>query len=501
MTATASATDRHPTAERRYPLVDVTIVGAGFAGLGMAIRLKRQGVMSFQVLERAADLGGTWRDNTYPGVACDVPSPFYSFSFKPNPDWSTLFAPGQEIQDYLQRCAAEEGLTDHLRFNAPMTDARWDATEKRWTVRSNDDIFESRYLIVAAGHLADWSLPDIPGLADYGGDVFHSAAWRNDVALEGKRVGVIGSGASAIQIVPEVAKIARELVVFQRSPAWVRPRPFMQLTEADRRAFKRSPQELAALRERLYWLLEQNFAARIAIPKFIEEAEANSLAHLERQIADPVLREKLTPHYAIGCKRVLNSNDFYPSLTQPHVHLEPHAAASFTPTGVVSAAGNSFELDAVVFATGFDAVRPHYAELVHSDAGAKLADQWTMGMQAYASTAVNGFPNMFIVNGPNTASGHSSSVFMIEVQIDYIMGALDYARDHQVQALEVKAEAEERYVDEIMSASEHTVFVNGGCHNWFVDPRSGRNTVKWPDFCYRFRDQYSEFSPAEYAAS
>jgi cation diffusion facilitator CzcD-associated flavoprotein CzcO len=489
------------TSDHDHATVDVLIVGTGFAGLGMGMKLKRQGDMTFHILERESDVGGTWRDNVYPGVACDVPAPLYSFSFKPNPNWSALFAPGPEIQNYLRDCARDEGLLEHISFNTPMTDARWDAEAELWVVKSEDQIFKAKYFISALGHLSDFELPQLPGLNTFKGDIFHSAAWRDDVSLAGKRVGVIGSGASAIQIVPEVAKVAETLVVFQRSPAYVRPRPVLAFNEEDRRTFNRSPSELAALRERLFWYIEQAFVQRLGVPQFIEEATANALRHLEKQVADPALRKKLTPNYAIGCKRVLTSNDYYPSLTQPHVHVEPYAAASLSETEVISAAGNRFELDAVVFATGFEAIEPPHAELIHSGAGTSLAKRWEQGMQAYASTTVSGYPNLFIINGPNTASGHNSTLFMIESQIEYILGAFKYARDHQIKSLDVSLQAEEAYVKEMDALSEHTVFVSGGCHNWFVDPRSGRNTVKWPDFCYAFRDRNGTFSPNEFLTS
>lgn len=501
MSPSLSSPSSHALANAQDATVDVIIVGTGFAGLGMAIKLKRQGISSFRLLERDGEVGGTWRDNVYPGVACDVPAPLYSFSFRPNPNWSRLFAPGPEIQDYLKESARDEGLLEHIHFNTPMTDARWDAAESLWIVRSHERVFKARYLIAALGHLSDWELPKLPGLETFAGNIFHSAAWRDDVPLAGKRIGVIGSGASAIQIVPEMAKIAEKLVVFQRSPAYVRPRPVLAFNDEDRSTFKRSPGELAALRERLFWYIEQAFVQRLGVPHYIEEATANALRHLERQISDPTLREKLTPHYAIGCKRVLTSNDYYPSLAQPHVHVEPFAAASLTETGVVSAAGNSFDLDAVIFATGFEAIEPPHAELIHSNDGTSLAERWDRGMQAYASTTVSGYPNLFIVNGPNTASGHNSTLFMIESQIEYVLGALEYARDQHIDVLDVSFEAEKRYVAEMEAMSDHTVFVNGGCSNWFVDPRSGRNTVKWPDFCYAFRDRNGSFSPVDYVSA
>lgn len=480
-------------------IVEIIIVGSGFGGLGMGARLKQTRHDSFLILERADDVGGAWRDNTYPGAACDVPSPLYSFSFRPNPDWTSLFAPGREIFEYLQATAREEGLMEHIRFNTPMTSAKWNAAENVWIVKSRERTFKCRYLITATGHLSDWKIPDLAGKDDYQGDVFHSAAWRHDVSLSGKKVGVVGSGASAIQVIPEIAKSAERLVVFQRSPAYVVPRREQSFDIAQRRMFRRNPAELDALRESLFWLLEQSFAQRLAVPRFIDEVAMTAKRHLESQISDTELRAKLTPNYTVGCKRVLMSNTYYPALSQDNVHVESAAAASFTRTGLTSTAGNSFDLDVVIFATGFEAAQPPYAELVYGVGDISLADRWNRGMQAFASTTVSGFPNLFLINGPNTSLGHNSAVFIIEAQLEYILGAIEHATEKGMATLEVRADAEERYAGSIDEAGKHTVWLEGGCQNWYTDHRSGRLTLIWPDYAYAFRDRNGVFSADAYS--
>src|SRR5260370_5240496 len=341
-------------------LLDVIIVGTGFAGLGMATRLKRERKQSFLVLERADTVGGTWRENTYPGVACDVPSHLYSFSFRPNPEWSRMFAPAPEILVYLKKMAEDEHLLDHIRFNAPMTEARWNAIEKLWVIKSNALEFRSRFLVTGTGHLADWRLPSIPVIENFSGEIFHSASWRHDVSLVGKRVGVVGTGASAVQIVPEVAKQADRLVVFQRTPSYVVPRKDLTYTDAQKRTYQRDRASMAEFRESLFWLLESEFIKRLGDPHFVAEATDIAMKHLESQVSDPALRSKLTPDYQFGCKRVLLSDTFYPTLMQPHVTLEDTALTSVDAGVVKSASGNEYALDVLIFATGFETTNPPY---------------------------------------------------------------------------------------------------------------------------------------------
>ncbi|MEV5666718.1 flavin-containing monooxygenase [Streptomyces flaveolus] len=451
---------------------------------------------SFVILERAHDVGGTWRDNTYPGAACDVPSHLYSFSFRPNPEWSRVFSPGPEILGYLRDTAREEGLLPHIRFGADVEDARWDADERRWTVTTADDVFTGRFLVTGTGHLADESLPPIKGLDGFAGEVFHSARWNHEVPLDGKRIGVGGSGATAIQLVPELAETASELVVFQRSAPYVTPRPDRAYTEIQKQLFRRDPEAIPDHRSEIFWFLEASYAQRRGVPEQLAQVQAAARAHLERQVEDEDLCAKLTPDYEPGCKRILISDTYYSALTRDHVTLEASALDHAEGGKAVSADGSVYEVDVQVFCTGFEAAEPPYASPVRDGEGVSLAERWSQGMEAFASTTVSGFPNLFLINGSNTGLGHNSIVHVIEAQIDYILGALDWSGANGDRVLDVSAEAQARYVAELRERSEGTVWLGDGCKSWYTDPRSGRLTLIWPEFAHEFRHRNGSFDPA-----
>ena len=480
------------------PDIDVAIIGAGIAGIGLGIRLRRRGDRSFVIFERASQPGGTWRDNTYPGVACDVPSHLYSYSFRPNPAWSGFFAPGHEIQRYLLASAAEEGLDENIRLNTHIAGARWDVERAHWVLESSGGIVTARMLVLAAGRLSNPRYPAVPGLDTFPGPAFHSARWDHDVELSGKRVAVVGSGASSVQIVPEVARVASHLSVLQRSAPYVIPRANPEYTAAERTLLDRDPAELARLRAALFWKAEEAYAQRAAEPQALDAARSRALDHLHAQVADTTLRAKLTPSYEIGCKRVLISSEYYPALTQPHVSLEASALAAVEGNTLVMANGTRHDADVVIFATGFHAAEQPYAATIVGREGVTLAEHWAHGMTAFASTAVSGFPNMFVINGPNAAVGHNSAIYMIEAQIDYILGALQYQRAEGDRVLAVTAEAERSYVELIDELSASTVWMTGRCDSWYLDPRSGRLTLLWPDFAFAFRERNGRFSADAY---
>jgi cation diffusion facilitator CzcD-associated flavoprotein CzcO len=478
--------------------VDIVIVGAGFSGIGMGVRLAQRNTHSFVILERADDLGGSWRDNTYPGVACDVPSPLYSFSFHANPDWSRLYSPGREIWEYLRRVASEAGLDSRLHYGAEMLSAQWDADTDRWTVETPRGVYVCRYLITATGHLTDPKLPDIPGLDTFTGSIMHSAAWDSDVDLDSRKVGVVGSGASAIQIVPAIASRVDELVMFQRTAPYVVPREDFEFTEVQKRLFGRDPETQMELRQNIFWMAEQGFAARRMVPGYLEESRQMALDHLAAQISDPELRNIMTPDYEIGCKRVLRSDDFYPALMRDNVTVEPSALARVDNGRPVSASGKPFDLDVLILATGFETWDLPWSHRVYGRGGRSLAEKWSQGMQAYNSTTVNGFPNLFILNGPATSLGHNSLIFMIESQVDYVLGALAWAEQNDVALVEVDTHAEREYAEYLHGQAQQTVLLNGGCTSWYVDPRSGRATLSWPGFAHAFRDKCAHFDPTVY---
>lgn len=477
--------------------VDTLIVGAGFAGLGMGIRLKRAAadrpLGSFLILERARDVGGTWRDNVYPGVACDIPSHLYSFSFRTKPDWTHVYPSGTELQEYLREAAREEGILPHLRFGECVTDARWNEDAARWLVTTPVASYRAKALVSAVGRLSEPRIPSIDGLDHFPGPVLHTSTWDAGVDLADARVGLVGTGASAVQLLPELARRAGAVTVFQRSAPYVVPRGDRAYDEQELAALA-DPAERELLRERLFWEAESGFPARLGAPQAIGALRDRAAGHLRAQVADPALRAALTPDYEIGCKRVLLSDDFYPAMQQPNVTLEASALDRLDGSVGVAASGERHDLDALVFATGFHATRPPFAELVTGRDGIRLAQHWARGMRAYASTVVHGFPNLFVLDGPNASLGHNSAVYMIETQLDYVLGALEHLQTADAP-LDIPQRVEDDYVDALDAAAEDTVWLSG-CTSWYVDDRSGRLTLLWPGYAHTFRERNGTFDPA-----
>lgn len=480
--------------------VKVAIIGAGIAGIAAASALHRSGERSFLLLERADSVGGTWRDNVYPGVACDVPSHLYSYSFRPNPRWSSLFAGGNEIHRYLEDCVIGELLAPYLRLNTAMTNLSWDEEWALWRITTTAGIFTADSVVLAAGRLTEPHMPDLDGVETFRGELVHSARWRNDLDLAGKRVAVIGTGASAVQLVPELAAVAGEVVVFQRSAPWIVPRPSREYTAAEQERFAQHPEQLEAMRTEQFGQGEAMFAARAGEADALAAARAEALDHLHAQVGDPVLRAKLTPDYEIGCKRRLISSEYYPAIAGGQVAVEPSALARFENGSLVAASGARYETDVVVFATGFESTEQLYANLVHGVGGGTLAAHWSRGMTAFASTTVHGFPNLFIVNGPNAGLGHNSAIYMIETQVAYILGALGFL-DEFGGILDVSAPAEAAYTQLIDTMAAPTVWLTGGCSSWYVDARSGRLTLLWPGTAREFRELNGVFDPAPYRSA
>ena len=477
---------------------EVVIVGAGFAGLGMAIRLKQAGIESFVVVERADDVGGTWRDNTYPGCMCDVPSHLYSFSFAPHPDWTCTYPRQSEIWDYLRGCADRFGVRSHIRFGHRMTGARWDGATSRWVVTTTLGTFVARYLVPGTGPLSEPRLPDVPGLETFRGALFHSARWHHDHDLRGERVAVVGTGASAIQFVPEIQPLVSRLTVFQRTPAWILPHPNRTLGAAERWLARRLPLTQRLRRLGIYLSREVLVLGFTQDQRFIAPMERLARRHLRAQVADPVLREKLTPHYRLGCKRLLISNDFYPALTKPNTELVTERLVEVRPHSVVSADGVERPVDTIIVGTGFHVTDMPVAGLIRGRDGRSLAEVWDGSPQAYMGTAVTGFPNLFFITGPNTGLGHTSLVFMIESQIAYVLDAIEGARRHAIDAIEVRAEVQEAFNEDIQRRMGRTVWTTGGCASWYIDSK-GRNTTLWPGFTWAFHHRTRRFDPAAYA--
>lgn len=476
-------------------VVEVAVLGAGFAGIGMGVRLAREGRESFVILERADEVGGTWRDNRYPGVACDVPSHLYSYSFRQKPDWSRLFAPGDEILHYLHDTVSAEGLEPHLRLGTEVLSVEWMGDS--WSIATTRGRYIARSVVVAAGRLAE---PVADPVAGFTGTAFHSARWPEGLDLTGTRVGVVGTGSSAAQIIPHVAAEAQQLVVFQRTPAWVIPRDDRAYTATEIEAFDRDPVALRQYRDDLFAAAERGFDARTLDTEAHAALHALATAHRDAQVTDAGLREALTPEYEIGCKRVVISDDYFPAFRRPNVTLEPSALETASGRTVRSASGASYELDVLVFATGFTAARPPYAAMIVGREGETLAEHWRDGMRAYASTVVHGFPNLFVLNGPNATLGHNSAIDVIESQIGYVAGALAHL-DATGTSLEVSDDSERDYVDEVDRRGASTVWTSGGCSSWYLDPVSRRLALIWPGTATSFRQQNGTFDPSPFESS
>ncbi|HET6209933.1 MAG TPA: NAD(P)/FAD-dependent oxidoreductase, partial [Jatrophihabitans sp.] len=442
--------------------VEVFIVGAGFAGLGAAIKLAEAGEQDFLCIDRGSEIGGTWRDNHYPGAACDVPSQLYSFSFAPNPDWSHSFSRQPEIQQYLRTLADRSGLLDRFRFNVALTSAAWDAGAERWRIETTAGVTSARLLVAATGALSEPRLPEIEGIETFAGEIFHSAQWNHDFDLTGKAVAVIGTGASAIQIVPELAGRAGRVVVFQRTAPWVLPRRDVAYRPWQLQLLRRVPPLQRLARAGIYLAREATVPMFIARPGLGKLAARQARRNIDRAISDPELRARVSPHYALGCKRVLISNDWYPALTRDDVTLVTEPIRRLTPSGVLTSDGIEHRVDALVVATGFQATEPPIARLVSGVGGRTLGDAWAEhGIQAYKGTAVAGFPNLFFLIGPNTGLGHSSMIYMIESQLAYLVDAWRTMRRHRLSAVEVLPEVQRSWNADLQRRMRRTVWQTG----------------------------------------
>ena len=473
----------------------IAIVGTGFAGLGMAIRLKEEGEHDFVLLERAADIGGTWRDNTYPGCRCDVPSHLYSFSFAPNPNWSSTFSPQSEILDYLKDCAERFGVLPHVRFETELEGASWDDEDGLWRLETSQGPLTAELLVAAQGPLSEPSLPEVPGLDEFEGTAFHSACWDHDHDLTGERVAVIGTGASAIQFVPEIQPKVGKLHVFQRTPPWVIPHRNRPLKRWERALYRLFPPAQLAMRAGIYWAREL-FVLLFRHPPVNRLLEQLPLTHMRSQIKDPELRRKLTPDYRMGCKRILPTDEWYPALAQPNVEVVTGGVTEIRPHSVIAGDGSEREVDTIIFGTGFHVTDVPIADRIEAR-GRTLADVWQGSMQAYKGTTVAGYPNLFFLVGPNTGLGHTSIVFMIESQIAYVLDALRTMRRRGAELLEVRAEAQASYNAELDRMTKGTVWVTGGCTSYYID-RNGHNSALWPTFTWPFRRRLREFDAAAY---
>jgi cation diffusion facilitator CzcD-associated flavoprotein CzcO len=488
-----------PAAHTAATHVDVLIIGGGFSGLCMGIKLLEAGMNSFLIIEKSADIGGTWWDNRYPGCACDIPSHLYSFSFAPSTEWTRMYPGQQEIHAYLKRCVEHYGLGPYLRLNTRFQEAVWDESAGFWNATVGDGAhIRARVLVSGMGALHVPRYPELKGLGNFQGPTFHSAAWDHGVDLAGKNVAVVGTGASAIQFVPQIAPRAGKLYLFQRTPPWIVPRLDFAFSEKWRRRFRTIPLTRWALRQFIFWRQESRVFSFLGNQTFRKLLEKIALGHLARQITDPKLRDTLTPNYQLGCKRILVSDDYYPTLNRSNVELVTEAISEVCPHSIVTRDGVERPIDVLICGTGFRASEPLIGCRVVGKGGVEIHDAWGKRMSAYLGVTVSGFPNLFILLGPNTGLGHNSVVLMIEAQVRYAMECLKLMKNRNQRVLEVRPEIQQSFVEEIYRRMTGTVWLSGGCKSWYQDQSTGEITTLWPGSVVSYLRRTRSVSASDY---
>ncbi|MGJ8686955.1 MAG: flavin-containing monooxygenase [Spongiibacteraceae bacterium] len=472
----------------------VVVVGAGFAGIGAAIKLREAG-MDFLVLEKSSEVGGVWRDNSYPDCACDIPSALYSYSFAPNPNWSRLFADQPEIKDYTHDTVRRFKLGDSILLNHDMLSAKWHAEDRLWELETNAGLFTANFVIMACGPMHKPLLPVIKGADSFPGAVFHSARWDHSVDLTSKRIAVIGTGASAIQFVPALQKNVERLSVFQRTPPWVVPKADLAISARWQHIFKRLPIAQKLFRTLLYWQFEM-LNSSLKSPRLVERLQKVGLRNIYRAIKDPVMREKLTPNYAIGCKRILQSNTWYRALAKPNVDVLG-GVSEIQGNIIISADGSRCEADVIIYATGFEVANPPVAEMIFGASGKSLAEQWSGSPEVYLGTVAEDCPNCFLTFGPNLYT-FSSAFVIIEAQLSYIMSALKLLKKKKISTIRVDALRSKLYNQRLQSDLQKTVWNSGGCTSYFID-KNGRNSTNWPWTTFYMRMRLRRFKLSDYS--
>jgi cation diffusion facilitator CzcD-associated flavoprotein CzcO len=480
-------------------VLDAVVVGAGFSGLAVAARLAKAGIERTIVLEKAGSIGGTWRENTYPGCACDIPSHLYSLSFAPKHDWSRLYAPQPEIRAYLEYVASKCRLWPKIRLNARVTGATWDEANAVWHVAlGSGETFVTRSVISATGPLNTPATPALAGLESFEGRVFHSATWDHDYDLSGKRVAVIGTGASAIQFVPRIAPAVARLDLYQRTPPWILPKRDRPIPPATIERFRRFPPFRLYERYRLFWIHESRADGFTTSPALMDDAKALALRQIDKQVKDPELKRKVTPGYELGCKRILISSDYYPALARSNVDVVTEPIARVYPGGIEAADGTRRDVDAIVFGTGFDVHKTVLGFSLVGRGGRSLAEAWAGGKEAYLGTTISGFPNFFMMIGPNSGLGHNSQVFMIEAQARYVSAALKKLLKRREAAIDVRRPVQADFNGWVRDRLTGSVWSRGSCKSWYLDPATGRNSALWPSSALAFWRRLRRFRGADY---
>jgi cation diffusion facilitator CzcD-associated flavoprotein CzcO len=479
--------------------VDTLIVGAGFSGLCMAMKLREAGMNSFLVIEKSEGIGGTWWENRYPGCACDIPSHLYSFSFDLNPQWSRMFAGREEIQEYMVRCVERHGIRDQIRLKTQLREAMWDEGAAVWHATLGDgSAIDARVIVSGMGALHVPRYPEIEGLDRFEGPSFHSAAWDSSIDLEGKNVAVIGTGASAIQFVPQIAPLAAKLSLYQRTPPWIVPKLDHPIADRWRRRFERIPGLMRAYRTMLFWILEIRVLGFLKKGWLREQGAKEARKHLTAQVTDAELRAKLTPHYEFGCKRVLISNDFYPALARPNVELVTDAIKEVRAHSIVTSDGIERPVDVLIYGTGFRVTELLRGTRIVGRGGVEIHDAWKERVSAFLGITVAGFPNFFILLGPNTGLGHNSVVLMIEAQVRYVMSCLRMMRRRGLAVMEVRTASQEQFVERVRRRLATSVWQAGGCRSWYQDQRTGESPVVWPGSVVDYRRRTRSAAAEDY---
>ena len=468
--------------------ISVAIIGAGFAGIGAAIRLKDRGITDFVIYERDTRVGGTWRDNTYPGAACDIPSHLYSYSFAPKPDWSHTYSGSAEILEYIDHMVESSGVAEHIRFGHTVDGVAYDAEAGEWIIDfAEHQPLRARCVIVASGPLSNASFPNIPGIDDYEGHKIHSARWDHDYDFTGKRVAVVGTGASGVQIIPELVKVADSVKVFQRTPGWVLPRLNARTSSLFKRILTDVPLAQKAVRAAWYWGHESVALGVVWDTPLTRLVETLSTANLRLQVKDPWLRRQLTPDFSAGCKRLLMTSEYYPALQADNCKLVTWPIARLSAKGIRTVEGIEHQFDAIVFATGFDVSKAGTPFRITGADGRDLASEWSRGAFAYRSVAVSGYPNLYFTFGPNSGPGHNSALVYMEAQIDYIVEAISKLFQFGWKALDVRPEAQDRYNENIQQRLQSTTW-NSGCQSWYLT-EDGFNATMFPGFATQYVNQ------------
>lgn len=476
---------------------DVMIIGAGFAGLGMAIRLQQAGIKNFVILERSDRVGGTWRDNQYPGAACDIPSNLYSYSFVPNPNWSRSYSGSKEILGYIDDMVDRFGLKKYIRFGKTIDQISFDESKGIWNAQCDSgEAYTARACVMAAGPLSNWSLPNIDGLETYQGHKIHSARWDHDYDFKNRKVAVIGTGASAVQIIPELVKEVKHLTVFQRTPGWVMPRLDLETPQWNKQLFKRLPLTQKMVRQLLYMGHEAMAMALIWNSPATAMAEQVASRHLKNQVKDKWMRRQLTPNFRIGCKRVLMSNDYYPALQKENCKLITWPMARITEQGIRCVEGIEHQFDCIVFATGFDVGKAGVAIDVKGRSDRELDEEWKSGAQAYKSISVSGFPNLFLTFGPNSGPGHNSALVYMESQLDYAVKGIQRILNDNLRIFDVDEKRQKIYNRVIQKRLNKTNW-NSGCKSWYLTD-NGFNSTMYPGFATQYSQQMKQFCDRDY---